>query len=101
MGLDGKLRQAKETAEKNKFDSLAQERGTENTEVIKNNYSLMVISNKEKLQSEVEKFYPNLRKSQASKVNLNNYKALIDGINDGQKIEINRGIGNRRQECLV
>lgn len=87
-GLNQKLTQAKKQAEINKFETLDLTVKDE----IKNNYSLMVISKEKELEKASYKFFPNQKKSQGAKLNLNDYDAFSDGFQDGKSIEINKGL---------
>lgn len=93
-GLDKKLTEAKLKAEQEKFASLERERGVDVTSGIKNNYSLMIVSNKEKLKEAVSSFFPKLGKVPKCNLNLNNVSAILQGERDGANIEIDMALSD-------
>lgn len=98
-GLDQKLKEAQAQAEHNKFSELENERGIKASADIKNTYALMVVNNKEKLQTAVEKFYPRLHSNHV-RLNLSNNDALRQGCEDGRKIEISPALGMRQSHLV-
>lgn len=72
IGLSRKLKEAKEQAKINKFNSLNQERGVDATKLIQNNYSLMIIKNNEALVRAEKEFFPDLKKGAKWKYNIKN-----------------------------
>ncbi len=87
-GLNQKLIESKKKSESNIFQEL--EFGTE----ARQSYALMKINQEEKIEKFAEKAFPNLRKGAGLKINHNSNEAFIAGRQDGEKINLNKGINN-------
>jgi hypothetical protein len=98
-GLDQKLKDAQAQAERNKFSELESEQGSKASNGIKDAYAIMVVNNKKKLQTAVEKFYPRLRSTNII-INCSNNDALRQGREDGGKIEITPALGMRQSHLV-
>ena len=91
QGLNEKLKQAKKSAEDNKFSSMT------NAESVRGNYQLMVVNDKKRLEDAVEDFYPRLRKLSVSVGRAFRSDIIGDGQKQGRNISINRPIGNSQR----
>ncbi len=101
QGLNDKLEVSKKQTEEDKFQSIFQERGNEFSRSVQNQYALMVVSDKERLQNKVEEYYPNLRKTTRSWDNTGISKnAVSDGREHGKNISINRAVGASGQRQI-
>ena len=99
QGLDEKLTAARVQAESAKFSELEDTRGAEASAEIKNTYALMVVSNKQKLSSAVEKYFPRIRTTNTT-FRLCNDSALSQGRIDGRNIEIKPSLGMRQSHLV-
>lgn len=93
QGLDEKLAAATARTEQESFGEIASNQGVEKSEEIKNNYSLMVVDHKKKLEDKVKELYPKLKKAQASNIRIDRTDAVSDGQAVGRTINLNRPIG--------
>ncbi len=99
QGICEKLRESKEKVKEEKFELVGAQRGEEVKERLKQNYSLMVISDHDRINQKVEEYYPNLRSNKIY-VDFSSHDALQDGKEKGRKISLNRPIGNSSNKYL-
>ena len=100
MGLNSKLEESKKQAEENKFNEINISKPEESQE-IKQRYSLMVVNNKEKLQKATEDFFPSLKNGAKKSLNLSDLDAYSNGITSGRNINLNRGATNSSTKVIA
>lgn len=100
-GLDGKLTEAQKQAEKQKFEEIKTEKGETEGARIKGNYSLMVVTNREKLDKALKDYFPDVKSGASWQSNLRDGNVLQDGISMGRTININKGITYNGQEQIA
>jgi len=100
-GLSEKLEQSVRETEQNKFDEIKALRGVEYGTTAQNSWALTVKSNREKLEEKLGEFYPHLRKSSRSTININSMGAMNAGKAAGRQINLNRPIGNGNNNRLT
>lgn len=100
-GLNEKLTDAKQKTEVEKFTQIEQEKGTEEVNKIKGNYSLMIISDSKRLDEKVDEFFPRCRTVKTKLKPIRNFNALEDGRQKGKTINIVRGIGFNSGKTLT
>jgi hypothetical protein len=90
-GLDEKLTETKKNTENNKFATMS------NGEVVRNNYQLMVVNEKQRLEDAVGDFYPHLRKISVSVGRISRHDLMGAGKSTGRNINISRPVGNNNR----
>lgn len=88
-GLGKKLKEAKEQAEQ----AIANE--------AKANYSLVLTNSAKELGEAVEKFFPDIKYSKGSSINVKSDDALNSGFNDGQKINVHAGLKGEKSLTIA
>ena len=95
QGLDGKLTREKRETESNHFANLG-----ERADAAKQNYSLVLVTDKEKLNAAVQQHFPKLGHAPASTARVRNYDAVAMGTRDGGKISVNRPLTSGSKSYL-
>ena len=94
-GLQSKLTEAQKKSETDAFETLSQKHTTEQVNEVKNQFALTVTSHEEKLDEKMHEFFPRIRTIRRyTRGGHHSGAAREAGFSAGQKIALNRGIGN-------
>ncbi len=99
-GLNKKLRESKREADEEIFNDLKSTKTYQEIQQAKDNYALVCINKKKKIDEKVRELYPRLR-STSSSIRAKDADTINAGRRDGANISLNRAVTNSKSRQLA
>ena len=93
-GLDEKLKAESFLAKTEVMKEIECQQGVEKAQEVSQCHALMIVSDKEKLEEAVKKFFPRLRTARTSYTTRHSSNAMVAGMQAGSKCSINRALNS-------